>query len=69
MQDEGAALGAAIQALQLLSPDTDIADVASQALTRDESRCLEPRQEAVEQYAEIYRSYQDAVQAVTRLYQ
>ena len=69
VQDEGAALGAAIQALQLLSPDTDIADVASQALTRDESRCLEPRQEAVEQYAEIYRSYQDAVQAVTRLYQ
>ncbi len=68
-QDEGAALGAAIQALQLLSPDTEIADVASLALTRDETRCREPSREAVEQYAELYRSYQDAVQTVTRLYQ
>ncbi len=68
-QDEGAALGAALQALQVLNPDSDLADIASSALTRDEARCREPGRAAVEQYADIYSSYQDAVQAVTRLYQ
>ena len=68
-QDEGAALGAAMQALQLLEPGSDIADIVDRVLTRDDARCCEPRSTAVKNYAEHYQRYQQAVSAVTSLYQ
>ena len=68
-QDEGAALGAAMQALQLLEPGADIADLVDRILTRDDERCCEPRPAAVKDYAEHYQRYQQAVAAVTTLYQ
>lgn len=67
-QDEGAAFGAALQALQLLEPGATIAELAGQHLTRDEARCCEPRAAAVKHYKEAYSEYQRAVEAVTAMY-
>jgi xylulokinase len=67
-QDEGAAFGAALQALQLIEPGADIADIVDAHLTRDEARCCEPRPAAVDDYADAYRGYRAAVEAVTPLY-
>ena len=67
--NEGAALGAALQALALL--DGDVADPAalvSQHLARDEARCCEPRPAAVNFYNETYNEYQQAVDKVAALY-
>ena len=68
-EDEGAALGAALQALQLLESGSDVAELADANLTRDAERCCEPRSTAAKQYAESYQDYQQAVAAVTALYQ
>ena len=68
-QDEGAALGAALQALQLLEPGSDIAALVDSMLKRDDRRSCEPRRTAAKQYAESYQEYQRAVAAVTSLYQ
>ena len=67
-QDEGAAFGAALQALQILEPGAPIADLVDTHLTRDEERCCEPRRAAVKHYEAAYRDYQGAVAAVTSLY-
>ena len=58
-----------VQALQLLEPGSDIADIVDRVLTRDDARCCEPRSTAVKNYAEHYQRYQQAVSAVTSLYQ
>ena len=64
----GAAFGAALQALQLIEPGASIADIVDVHLTRDEARCCEPRPAAVSDYADAYRGYRAAVDAITPLY-
>ena len=67
-QDEGAAFGAALQAMQLLEAGSDIAELAAANLTRNEEKSCEPRKAAVTHYKEFYEQYQRAVTAVTTLY-
>jgi xylulokinase len=67
-QDEGAAFGAALQALQLVEPGTIIEELVDTHLSRDESRCCEPREAAVTNYRDFYQDYQRAVEAVAALY-
>ena len=59
---------AALQALHVIEPGADIADIVDAHLTRDEARCCEPRPAAVGDYADAYRGYRAAVEAVTPLY-
>jgi xylulokinase len=66
--DEGAAFGAALQALQVLQDGADIADLTREHLARDEGRCCEPRKAAVNFYNDAYREYQRAVEAVAGMY-
>ncbi|MEO0996811.1 MAG: xylulokinase [Pseudomonadota bacterium] len=68
-QNEGAAFGAALQAMQLLEPGARLAELVDAVLSRDERRCCEPRRAAVSHYEENYRQYRQAVTAVTALYQ
>jgi xylulokinase len=65
--EEGAAFGAALQALAMLD-GTDIADLTEDHLGRDESRCCEPRQSAVNFYNDTYNEYQRTVEKVAALY-
>lgn len=67
-QEEGAAFGAALQAMQLLEPGASIAEICRANLTRDDGLCCEPRQEAVKFYEDAYGQYQQAVEAVSSLY-
>ncbi|MFK7958761.1 MAG: xylulokinase [Lysobacterales bacterium] len=66
--NEGAAFGAAMQALQLLTPDSDIASIVDDHLVTDPGRCCEPESAAVDDYAKHYQPYQQAVDAITTLY-
>lgn len=67
-QDEGAAFGAALQALQLVGPGADIGDLVDAHTSRDERRCCEPSAAAVRFYSDAYRDYQRAVDAAAALY-
>ena len=70
-QDEGAAFGAALQALQLVESASGIADIGALVdahTSRDESRCCEPDATAVRFYNDAYRDYQRAVDAAAGLY-
>lgn len=67
-QDEAAAFGAALQALQILEAGAKIAELTDEHLTRDEARCCEPRDSAVEYYKSAYNEYQRAVEAVASMY-
>ncbi len=67
-QEEGAAFGAALQALQLLEPGSSIGELADAHLTRDTNRCCGPQRSAVNHYREAYGHYQEAVTAVSSLY-
>jgi xylulokinase len=67
-QDEAASFGAALQALQLLEVDATITELADAHLTRDEARCCEPTESAVEFYQNAYGEYQRAVTAATMMY-
>lgn len=67
-QDEGAAFGAALQALQLLETGASFTELVDVHLSRDRDRCCEPRGTAVKDYEAIYQEYQRAVTAVTGLY-
>lgn len=67
-QAEGAAFGAALQALQLLQPGASIGELVDAHLSRDRGSCCEPRGSAVNDYNEIYQEYQRAVAAVAELY-
>ena len=68
-EDEGAALGAAIQALQLIEPGEHIAVLADANLSRNDQASCVPGDEAVEIYTEAYQRYCQAVAAVSSLYQ
>ena len=66
-QSEGAAFGAALQALQLLEEES-ISDLVEAHLDRDDSRCCGPDPAAVRNYREAYDAYREALEAVTALY-
>jgi xylulokinase len=67
-QREGAAFGAALQALQIIESGSNIADLVETHLTRDESRSCEPGTAAVSLYNDAYREYQQAVDAMSVMY-
>ena len=67
--NEGAAFGAALQALAMLEgDDVDLAALTRDNLVKDEARCVEPRPSAVNFYNETYNDYQRAVEKVAALY-
>ncbi len=68
-QNEGAAFGAALQAVSMLDQsDSDLKTLVDEHLARDEERCCEPRPSAVNFYNETYNKYQQAVDKVAALY-
>ena len=67
--DEGAAFGAALQALAMLDGDNvDLCALTSEHLARDEARCCDPQPSAVTFYRDMYTEYQQAVATVAALY-
>ena len=67
--NEGAAFGAALQALSMLEgDDCDLAALTREHLAKDEARCCEPRPSAVSFYNETYGEYQRAVDSVAAYY-
>ncbi len=64
---EGAAFGAALQALAMLDA-ADLSVLVNEHLERDAARCCEPRPSAVNFYNENYVEYQRAVDKVAALY-
>ena len=67
-QDEGAAFGAALQAVQLIETGASIEDLVDAHLEKDDSRSCEPRSAVVNTYRECYRDYRRAVAAMTGIY-
>ena len=68
-QSEGAAFGAALQAVSLLDESgRDLKSLVDEHLERDEERCCEPRPSAVNFYNDTYDKYQQAVEKVAALY-
>ena len=68
-QSEGAAFGAALQAVSMIdSSGSDMKSLVDDHLARDEGRCCEPRPSAVNFYNEVYDNYQQAVEKVAALY-
>jgi xylulokinase len=65
--EEGAAFGAALQALAMLKGE-DIGKLVEEHLQPDVKRCCEPRASAVDFYNETYQTYQRAVEQVAALY-
>lgn len=67
--NEGAAFGAALQALAMLDGDDgDLRELTVEHLARDEARCCDPRPSAVTFYNETYNEYSQAVEKVAALY-
>lgn len=67
--NEGAALGAALQALAMLEGSAvNIEKLTGEHLARDEALCCEPHSSAVNFYNESYNEYQLAVEKVAALY-
>jgi xylulokinase len=67
-QDEGAAFGAALQALQLIEEGSTIEEIVDQHLVKDASRSCEPQSAAVGEYQDYYEEYLHVVEAVTSMY-
>ncbi len=67
-QDEGAAFGAALQALQLVERGATIAELADAHLSRNAARSCEPRADAVSAYRDHYQDYERAVGAIAPMY-
>ncbi|MEO0975335.1 MAG: FGGY family carbohydrate kinase, partial [Pseudomonadota bacterium] len=66
---EGAAFGAALQALAMLEgEDTDLTQLVREHLQRDTAQCHQPQPSAVNFYSETYREYQQAAEKVAELY-
>jgi xylulokinase len=67
--NEGAAFGAALQALAMLEGDAaNLHEITSEHLDRDKTRCRDPRPSAVNFYNETYNEYQLAVDKIAALY-
>ncbi|MEM7500839.1 MAG: xylulokinase [Pseudomonadota bacterium] len=67
-QAEGAAFGAALQALELLEPGASLVELTQEHLSKDDALCCVPRRAAVQQYRDAYEQYQEAVTAISSLY-
>ncbi len=71
--DEGAALGAALQAAWVYEKtnggSVQLTDLADSALVLDKSKCCDPIRQNVPVYQEQYQRYQSHLAAVTHLYQ
>lgn len=67
-QTEGAAFGAALQALDVIETGASIEDLAAAHLARDESRCAEPDAGAAGIYSSGYEQYRRTAAAVATLY-
>lgn len=68
-QEEGAAFGAALQALAMLQGSGgDLEALTGQHLEPDASRCAQPRPSAVSFYQDSYEQYRRAVDKVAELY-
>jgi xylulokinase len=68
-QNQGAAFGAALQALAMLDgAESGIDDICNEHLPRSEAACVEPSSSAVSTYEPAYRQYRQAVEAVASLY-
>jgi len=71
--DEGAALGAALQAAWVYENSKarpiKLMDLVDSVLELDESKCCEPSSQSVSVYTEYYQRYQSCLAAVTPLYQ
>jgi xylulokinase len=67
-QEEGAAFGAALQALQIFERGATIEELVDMHLLRDASRSCEPRAAAVSEYQDYYQDYLRAVTSVTSMY-
>ena len=65
--DEGAALGAALQALAMLNGEGMI-NLTDEHLQPDVERCCKPHPSAVDSYNQIYQTYQHAVGQVAQYY-
>ncbi len=70
--DEGAALGAALQACWMHERsrrrDASLVELLDEQLVVDSQRCCSPRIDAVDRYDSLYRRYQQHVAAITPLY-
>lgn len=67
-QNEGAAFGAALQAVAMLEKTTDWQSLVAQHLSPDEVRSCEPRSAMVSTYQNLYQQYQGAVDNIAALY-
>ena len=71
-QTEGAALGAALQALwaykKQTNSDISLESIVKQHLSVDHQRCCVPDSLTAERYNNIYQQYQEALKAITQLY-
>ena len=66
---EGAAFGAALQALALLEgSEADLSDLVAAHLSPDSDKCSEPRPSAVNFYNDTYLEYRRAAEKVADLY-
>ena len=69
-QDEGASFGAAMQALSVLeqASNSDLQQLVDDHLAHNDALSCEPNAATVSIYNEAYRSYLDAVGAISQLY-
>ena len=67
-QSEGAAFGAALQALTALDRKANVLDITREHLTCDESMSAWPKSDVVEQYLAQYHNYQRYVATLSPLY-
>lgn len=67
-QEEGAAFGAALQALEIIESGSNIVELTKEHLSSDESRSHEPNDSAVNIYRDTYQEYKKAVDAVSSMY-
>jgi xylulokinase len=67
--NEGAAFGAALQALAMLEGDVvELPALVHEHMIRDDEHCADPRPSAVNFYNDTYNIYQQAVDKVAALY-
>jgi xylulokinase len=67
-QSQGAAFGAALQALTGLDSKPNVLDITKAHVTYDEAMSAQPSPEIVEQYLEHYQTYQHYVDILSPLY-
>ena len=66
-QDEGAAFGAALQALEIVS-DSELSELVLEHLNEDSECCCEPDSSAAEFYNDAFKAYKRAASHVAGYY-